>query len=67
MITHAESALNRAGHCGETETCVDDAYCNCTCDRCRHQECHRPGCEDCGKIHVGDRRWLGLLVRLEAS
>ena len=61
MITHAERALNRTGHCGETEPCVDDAYCNCSYDRCRHQACHRPGCRDCGKIHVGDRRWLGLL------
>jgi hypothetical protein len=60
MIMRDALALHHAGHCGETEACVADVYCNCSCDRCRHQVCFRLGCADCGKIHTGDRRWIGL-------
>lgn len=64
MMTKAERELHDAGHCGETEPCADDVYCNCNCDRCRNQECRRPGCTNCGKIHVGDRRWYSIIERL---
>lgn len=47
-------------HCEETEPCVEDYYCNCSCELCNNTMCGRPGCgynvktaSGCKKIHPG--------------
>ena len=37
-------------HCGQSEPCADDVYCNCWCQQCVRTECYRPGCQ-CQKSH----------------
>ncbi len=52
-------------HCRLTEPCVEDVYCNCSCEKCNETICHRPGCSSdrCKKIHVGDQRWVNMKMR----
>lgn len=47
----ARANVRLLGHCGESEQCADDVYCNCPCVQCELQSCHRPGCQ-CKKEHV---------------
>lgn len=42
-------------HCGKTEPCADDVYCNCYCELCKATECFRPSCE-CSKSHYARNR-----------
>lgn len=37
-------------HCEKSEQCVDDTYCNCSCEECMKTSCFRPGCT-CKKSH----------------
>ena len=46
-----EVVFGHDNHCGETEPCADDTYCNCDCRICMVSNCYRPGCSCC-KTHV---------------
>lgn len=43
-----------AEHCMKSEQCADDLHCNCPCDSCMVQVCHRPYCT-CSRRHERHR------------